>query len=87
MLAFFARAVKYGLLLNAKKTKLFVDISVFLGFIVYFRGIRADLFKIATIRDRPMPTTTTEIRAFIYVAGYLRILILNFSDLSILLIE
>ncbi|KAI0996082.1 hypothetical protein K3495_g12100, partial [Podosphaera aphanis] len=44
--------------------------------------ISADPQKAAAIKDRPMPTTTSEIRGFVNAAGYLRSLIRNFSELA-----
>lgn len=68
----FARFDQYGLVLNFGKTRLFVAAGVFLGFWINLEGITADPKKVAAIRDRPMPRTTTEIRAFIHSAGYLQ---------------
>ncbi|KAI1005357.1 hypothetical protein K3495_g2861 [Podosphaera aphanis] len=45
-------------------------------------GITADPEKIAAIRYRPKPSTTSEIRGFVIAAGYLRSLIKNFSCLA-----
>ncbi|KAI0994514.1 hypothetical protein K3495_g13668, partial [Podosphaera aphanis] len=78
----FSRFVTYGLILNAGKCKLFVEQGVFLGFLISKHGITADPEKVAAIRDRAMPTTTSEIRGFVNAAGYLRSLIKNFSRLA-----
>ncbi len=61
---------------------MFVSSGVFLGFIVSEKGISADPQKVAAIKDRPMPTTTSEIRGFVNAAGYLRSLIRIFSELA-----
>lgn len=82
LLSIFSRFSEYGLLLNASKCKLFVSKGVFLGFVISEEGISADPEKVSAIRNRPMPTTTTEIRGFVSAAGYLRKLISNFSKLS-----
>ncbi|POS83058.1 hypothetical protein EPUL_004164 [Erysiphe pulchra] len=78
------RFVTYGLLLNTSKCYLFVTSGVFLGFVISEDGIAADPKKVAAIRDRLMPSTTSEIRGFIGAAGYLRSLIKKFSQLAIL---
>ncbi|KAI0993586.1 hypothetical protein K3495_g14598, partial [Podosphaera aphanis] len=82
LILIFSRFVEYGLLLNSAKCRLFVSSGVFLGFIVSEKGISADPQKVAAIKDRPMPTTTSEIRGFVNAAGYLRSLIRNFSELA-----
>ncbi|KAI0999844.1 hypothetical protein K3495_g8354, partial [Podosphaera aphanis] len=78
----FERFVHYGLLLNSTKCRLFVQQGIFLGFCVSENGITADPEKVSAIRDRPMPSTTSEIRSFVNAAGYLRSLIKNFSKLA-----
>lgn len=76
------RFVSYDLVLNSSKCKLFVPGGVFLGFVISENGITADPEKIAAIRDKSMPTTTSETYGFIGAAGYLRYLIKNFSQLA-----
>ncbi|KAH0759851.1 hypothetical protein KY290_023344 [Solanum tuberosum] len=44
----------------------------FLGHIVYDEGIRVDSQKIEAVKDWPRPTTTTEVRSFLGLAGYYR---------------
>ncbi|KAI0992008.1 hypothetical protein K3495_g16178, partial [Podosphaera aphanis] len=78
----FPRFVEYGLILNASKCRFFVTDGIFLGFRISKDGIAADPAKLAAVRERPMPSTTTEIRAFVNAAGYFRNLIDRFSDLS-----
>ncbi|KAH0693041.1 hypothetical protein KY285_020138 [Solanum tuberosum] len=41
----------------------------FLGHIVYDEGIRVDSQKIEAVKDWPRPTTTTEVRSFLGLAG------------------
>ena len=72
----------YGFVLNAAKSKLFVTDGIFLGFWISKEGVRADPEKVQAILDRPMPTTTTEIRGFVNMTGYLRSLIANFSKIA-----
>lgn len=87
LLTVLARLEEYGLLLNTQKSVLFVSSGVFLGFIVSAAGVEADPAKISAIRDRPMPTTNTEVRGFVNAAGYLRYLIPKFSEKSGLLTD
>ncbi|KAI0996091.1 hypothetical protein K3495_g12090 [Podosphaera aphanis] len=61
----FARFVKYGLILNASKCRFFVTEGIFLGFHISKHSIAADPSKISAIVDRPLPTTSTEIRSFV----------------------
>ncbi|KAI0998222.1 hypothetical protein K3495_g9972 [Podosphaera aphanis] len=82
LLCIFQRFKDYGLILNSSKCKLFVPCGIFLGFKVSERGIEADPDKVAAIRDRPIPSTTTEIRGFVGAASYLRCLIKDFSKLA-----
>jgi hypothetical protein len=64
------RLCKYSINLNTKKSVIYVRESVFLGFVVSIKGISANTDKIAAIRKRSEPLTTTEIRAFVNAAGY-----------------
>lgn len=80
LLVVFERLHRYGLVLNTLKTSLFVPRGTFLGFLVSEDGITADPAKIAAIRDRPLPATTTEVRGFVNAAGYLRNLIKGYSE-------
>ncbi|KAI0992947.1 hypothetical protein K3495_g15237 [Podosphaera aphanis] len=82
LLKIFSRFADYGPLLNSQKCRLFVTQGVFLGFLISKNGIAADPEKVAAIRDRPMPKTTSEIRGFVNAAGYLRSLIKDFSQLA-----
>src|SRR6202165_1169064 len=70
------------MLLNTRKTSLFVRSGVFPGFVINEDGITADPAKVAAVRDRPMPATTTEVRGFVNAAGYFRHLIDIYSEKS-----
>jgi hypothetical protein len=72
----------YGMILNVRKSTMFVTEGVFLGFVVSRDGIAADPDKVAAIRDRKEPATTTEVRAFTNAAGYFRHLIEKYALLS-----
>lgn len=75
----FQRFEKYGMMINSRKSQMFVNKGVFLGFIISEKGIEVDPDKVAAIRDRPKPETTTDIRGFVNAAGYFRSLIKNYS--------
>jgi hypothetical protein len=83
----FSRLAEYELMLNTKKSVMFVEKGVFLGFIVSINNIAADPDKMAAIKNRPMPSIITEIRAFVNAAGYFRHLISHYTELSSFLIE
>lgn len=70
------------MIVNTTKTQLYVRKGVFLGFVISENGIEADQSKVAAIRDRPMPTTTTEICSFVNAAGYFCHVIKGYAELS-----
>jgi hypothetical protein len=82
VLCVFARLAKYGLMLNTQKSVMFVKKGVFLGFVISRNGITADFQKVAAIKDRLMPAITTEVKAFVNTAGYLRHLISRYAKLA-----
>jgi hypothetical protein len=49
----FKRLVEYGIMVNVRKTVMFVTSGIFLGFVVSKKGIAADSDKVAAIRNRP----------------------------------
>jgi hypothetical protein len=49
----FKRLVEYGIMVNVRKTVIFVTSEVFLGFMVSKEGIAANSDKVAAIRNRP----------------------------------
>jgi hypothetical protein len=61
---------------------MFVEKGVFLGFIISRDSITANPQIIAAIRNRPMPATTTKIKAFVNVAGYFKHLISGYANLA-----
>jgi hypothetical protein len=78
----FKRLVKYGIMVNVRKTVMFVTSGVFLGFVVSKEGIAADPDKVAAIRNRPQPIFAIEVRAFVNAAGYFRYFLKNYSEVS-----
>jgi hypothetical protein len=70
------------MMLNVRKFVIFVIKEIFLEFVILAAEITADEDEIAIIRDRPEPSTTTKVRAFVNAAGYFRHLIEKYSTFS-----
>ena len=60
---------------------------VFLGFIVGKDGLQVDEEKIKAIQDWPQPTTMTQVRSFLGLAGFYHRFVPNFSTIASTLTE
>ncbi|XP_070022617.1 uncharacterized protein [Nicotiana sylvestris] len=64
------------------KCEFWLESVAFLGFVVSREGIMVDPQKIAMVKNWPRPTTPTEIRNFLGLAGYCRRFVDGFSTLA-----
>ena len=74
--------MKYGILINPKKTQLFQSHVVFLGYKITAEGIQPTDKYLDAIRTWPLPTTPKELAKFLGFVQYYNSLIPNFSALT-----
>ena len=71
-----------GIMLRAKKTKLFTEQTKYLGFDVSSKGISMRRSYVEKILDWPRPTTTKQLRTFLGFTSYYRSFIKDYSELT-----
>ena len=76
----FSRHRKAGLKLSVSKANLFASSLKYLGFALSEKGLAPDPEYINVVKDWPIPTNITELRAFFGKIGYYRKFIHNFSE-------
>jgi hypothetical protein len=79
LIVIFRKLKKYGIIINVRKSVIFVPKGVFLGFVISAARIKADINKITAIHNKPQPFIATKMRAFVNAAGYFRYLIKNYA--------
>ena len=64
------------------KCEFWLSSVAFLGHVVSREGIQVDPSKVSAVRDWARPTTPTEIRSFLGLAGYYRSFVQSFSSVA-----
>ena len=65
------------------KCEFWLEQVAFLGHVISKDGIQVDPKKIEAVADWPRPTTVTEIRSFLGLAGYYRRFVKDFSKIAV----
>ncbi|GBG60051.1 hypothetical protein CBR_g382 [Chara braunii] len=65
-----------------EKSEFFLSEISFLGYVVTRGGLRPDSRKVAAVKDAPVPTLVTQVRAFLGLASYYRRLIKGFAVIA-----
>lgn len=78
----FERLRQAGLKLKPSKCELFKTQVKYLGHIVSGNGVSTDPDKVEAIKYWPVPTTVTEVRAFLGMTGYYRRFIAGYADIA-----
>jgi hypothetical protein len=76
------RCKKKNLVLNWKKCHFMVKQGIFLGHVIYSKGIEVDKAKVDLISTLPPPRTVKEIQSFLGHAGFYRRFITDFSKIA-----
>ncbi|GBG69256.1 hypothetical protein CBR_g3954 [Chara braunii] len=65
-----------------EKCQFFLTTISFLGHVVTDKGLQSEPQKVAAVRDAPVPTTITQVRAFLGLASYYRRFIKGFVAIA-----
>ncbi|GBG70800.1 hypothetical protein CBR_g8100 [Chara braunii] len=71
-----------GFKVALEKCQFFLTTISFLGHVVTDKGLQPESLKVAAVRDAPVPTTITQVRAFLGLASYYRRFIKGFAAIA-----
>ncbi|GBG66950.1 hypothetical protein CBR_g74637 [Chara braunii] len=71
-----------GFKVALEKCQFFLTTISFLGHVVTDKGLQPEPQKVAAVRDAPVPTTITQVRAFLGLASYYRRFIKGFAAIA-----
>ncbi|GBG66525.1 hypothetical protein CBR_g63107 [Chara braunii] len=71
-----------GFKIALEKSEFFLPEISFLGYVVTRGGLRPDSRKVAAVKEAPVPTSLTQVRAFLGLASYYRRFIKGFAAIA-----
>ncbi|GBG70242.1 hypothetical protein CBR_g6370 [Chara braunii] len=71
-----------GFKIALEKSEFFLSEISFLGYVVTRGGLRPDSRKLAVVKEAPVPTSLTQVRAFLGLASYYRHFIKGFAAIA-----